>query len=356
MMSRIRSVTSHTLTFIPATTRPSREPERDELARVQVAAHDDSSSVGVRVPDVLHAEVVLVGEEVRAAGRRRRPGRASTAPRPPAGAARSPSARRGCGAPATGGTRWRRHRRRRRRGSLLRRLASTSDAVVHVQPGRAGEVDVRADPDADDDRVRRDDAAVAELDARHGRRAPADGGDGHAEPQVDAVLPVQAGEHLPPSPDRARRSSGSSALSSTVTVAPAPRAAAAVSRPIQPAPITTTFAAGPERRAQRVAVVERAQVVHARQVGAGQPQVARRRAGGEEQPVVAHRLAVVGHELVGVPVEPGDRRRPAAGRRRARRTSPPGGRTRSRARRCPAGSPSTAAAARRGGAARRRTG
>ena len=47
MMSRIRSVTSHTLTFIPATTRPSRDPERDELARVQVAP-DHDLVVGIR--------------------------------------------------------------------------------------------------------------------------------------------------------------------------------------------------------------------------------------------------------------------------------------------------------------------
>ena len=58
-------------------------------------------------------------------------------------------------------------------------------------------------------------------------------------PQVHAVLAVEGGEYLATSRPRTR-SSGSSAISSTVTSTPAARAAAVVSRPIQPAPITAT--------------------------------------------------------------------------------------------------------------------
>ena len=54
-------------------------------------------------------------------------------------------------------------------------------------------------------------------------------------------------------------SSGAAACSSTVTWAPAARAAAATSSPIQPAPMTTTRDAGAQGGAEPVAVVERAQ-------------------------------------------------------------------------------------------------
>ena len=55
---------SQMLTFIPASTRFSRvEPERRELAAGHIAAGHHAVVVGC-VPDVLHAEVVLVGEEI----------------------------------------------------------------------------------------------------------------------------------------------------------------------------------------------------------------------------------------------------------------------------------------------------
>ena len=51
---------------------------------------------------------------------------------------------------------------------LVRRTSSTSIAVVDLEPGRLGELDVRADADADDHGVGGDDGAVAER----GRRSP----------------------------------------------------------------------------------------------------------------------------------------------------------------------------------------
>jgi hypothetical protein len=59
------SFTSQTFTFMPATTRPSGEPEGDELTGGEVAPHDELGAGGeLAVARVLHAEVVLVGEEV----------------------------------------------------------------------------------------------------------------------------------------------------------------------------------------------------------------------------------------------------------------------------------------------------
>ena len=60
---------------------PFRQPEGDELAGAEIAAdHDHLDPEGEAA--VLHADVVLVGEEVRDLVVARRPGRASTAPQP----------------------------------------------------------------------------------------------------------------------------------------------------------------------------------------------------------------------------------------------------------------------------------
>ena len=59
-------MTSQTLTFMPATTRSPAEPEGDELAARGIAAEDDAVPVAGEAR-VLHADVVLVGEEVRQA-------------------------------------------------------------------------------------------------------------------------------------------------------------------------------------------------------------------------------------------------------------------------------------------------
>ena len=75
------SLTSHTLTFIPPTTRPSRQPEGDELAALAVAPEDHLVPFG-GVAGVLHADVVLIGEEVRDPVVADRRHRASPARRP----------------------------------------------------------------------------------------------------------------------------------------------------------------------------------------------------------------------------------------------------------------------------------
>ena len=61
------SVASQVLTFMPAEDLSAgSEPEGDELAVVGVAAEDDLVvAAGLDVAGVFHAQVVLVGEEVR---------------------------------------------------------------------------------------------------------------------------------------------------------------------------------------------------------------------------------------------------------------------------------------------------
>ena len=66
MSSWIGSVTSQMLTFIPASTRRSCSQNAMNSRACEVAAdHDLVVAVGLGVAGVLHAEVVLVGEEVR---------------------------------------------------------------------------------------------------------------------------------------------------------------------------------------------------------------------------------------------------------------------------------------------------
>ena len=118
------SVTSQTLTFMPGQHAAVLEPEGDELARVDVAAEDDLVPVG-GVAGVLHADVVLVGEEVRdlvvglalAEHARARP--------PGPARARCASARRAGAARRTGARRRRRRRPRRRSSAEVLSRSST---------------------------------------------------------------------------------------------------------------------------------------------------------------------------------------------------------------------------------------
>ena len=95
--------------------------------------------------------------------------------------------------------------------------------------------------------------------------------------------------------------SGSSATSSTVTSEPAAFAAAAVSSPIQPAPMMTTRTPSPNFCLQHVRVVVRAQVQQC--VGARQVELARDRAGREHELVVAEDVAVGQLDLMTFGVE-----------------------------------------------------
>ena len=142
------------------------------------------------------------------------------------------------------------------------------------RPGRpsAARSTFGRDADADDDRVGRDDAAVAELD-RPSRPTGPRGRRRRSRRTAGRRRARGAGRRTPAPPrGPSTRSSGSSALSSTVTWLPA---AAGGGRGLEPDPAraddaTTSPRAGTPR-VSAVAVVERAQVVHARQVGAGQP-------------------------------------------------------------------------------------
>jgi hypothetical protein len=67
--------------------------------------------------------------------------------------------------------------------------------VAHVQPCLLGQPGLRDGTDADDHRVRVDRGAVREMCRGRLPVAGGDLGDPDAEPQVDAVLAVQPGEH-----------------------------------------------------------------------------------------------------------------------------------------------------------------
>jgi hypothetical protein len=69
------------------------------------------------------------------------------------------------------------------------------------------------------------------------------------------------------------------------------RADTATSQPIQPAPTIATRPCGVEALAQRVAVGERAQLADAVELGPGQGEPPRPRAGREQQAVVEDALA-----------------------------------------------------------------
>ena len=114
-------------------------------------------------------------------------------------------------------------------------------------------------------------------------------------------------------------------------------------------------AAAVQPRAQRVGVLDAAQVQHALQLAAGNREPARLGAGRQQQPVVAEPLAVVERHLGSPPCPRSPRCGPAAARSRARRRSPLRARRPARAVTPRAGSPWTAEAARTGARARRRS-
>ena len=106
-----------------------------------------------------------------------------------------------------------------------------------------------------------------------------------------------------------------------MTSAPYPRAAAATSRPIQPAPgddqVAVVPAEGGQHAPQPLGVGEAAQVVDAGQVGARDVEAARLGAGGQQQLVVVDAGAVAEADGLGGAVE--WRRRSGRGAARCRR-------------------------------------
>ena len=175
-------------------------PEGDELAGRNVAAdHDpDVADLGIDVPGVLHAELVLVGEEVGKTlvggslaehglrGHDRLVERGG-----PVFDAQLPAQQRmvGVGDVADG------------QDVVIRRdqVPVHEDAVVAVQAARTRQPVVRAHPDADDDGVGLDHGAVGEPHGAHPHRVGGRGldrRDGDPTPQRDGVLAMQVGEDL----------------------------------------------------------------------------------------------------------------------------------------------------------------
>ena len=243
------------------------DPERDELPRRGVAAHDDRDPAR-RLPRVLHPDVVLVGEEVGARGRRPGRGRACCAPPRGPDAARWTSARRGSARASDG----RAARRRRRRRSPARSSAgcgrtTTPSSTAQARPPSASSVR-GCDADPDDDEVAVEHAAVRSADALDGAVAleRLDAGAEHHLARRGR-RGRRGRRRRAPCPGRARAAPRPARCTRDVQPALA-RATRPPREPIQPAPTTTTRAAAVQARAQRVGALDGAQVVHAVEVGA----------------------------------------------------------------------------------------
>ena len=314
-------------------------------------AHDDPvEAVGPGVADVLHAEVVLVGEEVRERVvlglvaqqvLRRRPCRAGW---------RCPSARPGADGRGPGGRRWRRRPRRTR----PRRWSAAGRRC-----GRRCRPSARR-PRPRTRRVRRRRRRAA------GRRrswspstssstpssARADGGDLRVRVQVDAVSTVQVGEqrrHLFAEHGEQRlgrgleeddldvvQAGGAGHLETDPAAADDRQAAAGSQRLARAAPsLPTAAGSGPAPRCRRPS---RSAARASRWRARGSSTSCRL---PQPSPCAAR----------GRSPSPASR---CAGRRRGRRTSPRGARGPRTRGPCRAGSPWTAEAARTAGAARRR--
>ena len=166
---RIGSTTSHTFTFIAATTASSMIQNAMNL-RSACSPRTTTRSHSGAYPTYSMPDVVLVGEEVRKSvvdlvadrrgcGRRRGPDRG-----------RSPSARPGAECRSAGGGR---RRRRPRRRCVVARAQMLIDGhtVCCRQPGRDGEVGAGRCTDAGNDDVRGDPRAAARDDLFDGRGA-----------------------------------------------------------------------------------------------------------------------------------------------------------------------------------------
>ena len=340
-MSRwIGSVTSQTLTFMPATTR-SPASQKAMNSRVAGSPRKTTRSQVRREAGVLHADVVLVGEEVRQAVVGSPGPSMSRAARAP-GAARWPSARpqpRGVERVlARGDVAGGEHA-----GSAGLQVLVDEDAVVDVDPGLLGEPRCAAARRCRRPRSRSRARARRWCGPAPRRRRP------RTPRRRSRGASARRGRggcrgrsRRPRGPARAR--AGRERVDHRHVEARW-RADAATSAPIQPPPTTTTSRLGRAARAARRSR-DAAEVEHAVEVGAGDRETARLGAGGEQQPVVAQPLP---SSSATCPPRVELHRRTAQtqldvllgveARRRARRPS------RARPRR--AGSPSRAAAARR---------
>ena len=193
MIALRSSTTSQTLTFMAAVTMPSRCQKAMNWRSARLPRTDDR--VGrIAVADVLHAQVVLIREEIRQPG----VGRGVTGGVGPGGEALVEGVGPVLDAQVTavvgvpGGSDVARGVHAGRAGL---QLLVDDDAVVDLQAGRDGQLDSGGDPDADDDDIGVLDVAVAQDDVLDGVGA-AQLGDSGPQPQLHAVVGVQAAEHL----------------------------------------------------------------------------------------------------------------------------------------------------------------
>lgn len=148
------------------------------------------------------------------------------------------------------------------------------DAVVDLQPRSLGQSGVGVDTDAHDDGVRREAGAVGEQDTVGGVPVTGDLADPNAEPQVDAVIPVQVGEDLGDLPAEHPEQGQLGALQHHHPGT----GRTGRGRGLQADPARADHddrRAGPERPLEPVAVLQPPQVQHAVQVRAGNGQPAR---------------------------------------------------------------------------------
>ena len=165
------------------------------------------------------------------------------------------------------------------------------DAVVDGEPRRGGEHGAGRGADADHDGVAVDRSPVLRADPLHAVGA-LERRDGRAEQHLDPVVDVDVavdrahlGPEHPLERDRVRRDHGH---------LDAPLAGGSGDLAADPAGADDHQpAAGVQAGPQCVAVVERAQVVDAIELAAGDAQPPRRRARGQEQAVVAEPLVAL---------------------------------------------------------------
>ena len=323
-----------------------------------------SYAPGGGVAGVLHAQVVLVGEEVRHPVVGRRPGRAWRGRRRGRRSGRWPSARRAAGGRAAGARRWRRRRRRRCPG---RRCAGEASTAMPPPASRAA----IARPAASASAVRGA-APMAASTSWAGCSWPSSVRAARTMPSCPVISVSRAPKwkRTPCSPCRSVKTAPSSGPRTRVQRGRAGlddgdlgAVAAGGGGDLQADParagddqVAVLPAEAGEDVLEPVGVREAAQVVHARRGrcrgcrGGAAPSRWRAAACRRCRVVPSPRVTVLR-----VLVEAARRAGRGGVRRRARRTSRAAARRRSRAPRCRSGSPWTAAAARRGGRARRRS-
>ena len=184
-------------------------------------------------------------------------------------------------------------------------LRVDDDAVSGLQARRLGQLDVRRDPDADDHRVGLDQAAVGQPHPGGPAARAGDLAHLHAEPQVDAVLAVQAGEDPGGlGAEHAQQRELGRLQDGDLDAGRAGRGGGLQADPARAD--DRDPGRGLEGGLDLVAVRHPAEVEHAVGAGARHREAARRGAGGQQQPGVADAAAVGQRHLVRRAIDAGD--------------------------------------------------